>query len=108
MTTIPRFRLSIASVEPAASVSTQMELDFSEMGALAQTRSGHGGFDFDRASGKFELEWGGLAEFDMWRQDQERTNSIELRIAKTKPAGVHFSWKRIYQCDRRGSPEDSS
>src|SRR6266702_6796209 len=98
MTTIPRFRLSIASAEPAASVSTQMELDFSEMGALAQTRSGCGGFDFNWASGKFELEWGGLAEFDMWRQDQERTNSIERRIAKTIPAGVRFLWKQIYKC----------
>ena len=46
MTTIPRFHLSIALVEPAMSVSTQMELDFSKMGALAQTQSGRGGFDF--------------------------------------------------------------
>jgi len=98
MTTIPRFHLSIALAEPAMSVSTQMELDFSKMGALAQTWSSCGGFDFDQASSKFELEWGGLAKFDMWRQDQERTNSIELRIAKTKPAGIHFLWKRIYKC----------
>ena len=93
MTTIPHFCLSIASVEPATSVSTQMELDFSKMGVLAQTWSGHGGFDFDWASGKFKLEWGGLAKFNMWRQDQECTNSIRHRIAKTKPTGVHFLWK---------------
>ena len=84
MTTIPYFHLSIASAEPAASVSTQMELDFSKMGVLAQTQSSCRGFDFDQAFSKFELEWGGLAEFDMWQQDQECTNSIELRIAKTK------------------------
>ncbi len=60
MTTIPHFHLSIALVEPAMSVSTQMELDFSKMGALAQTWSSHGGFDFDQASGKFELEWTGM------------------------------------------------
>ncbi len=108
MTTIPHFRLSIASAEPAASVSTQMELDFSKMGALAQTQSSCGGFDFDRASGKFKLEWGGLAKFDMWRQDQERTNSIELRIAKTIPAGICFLWKRIYKCAQKGSPKDSA
>ena len=41
---------------------TQMELDFSEMGALAQTWSDCGGFDFDQASSKFVLEWGGLAK----------------------------------------------
>src|SRR6266702_2168517 len=84
MTTILHFHLAIAVVEPATSVSTQMELDFSEMGALAQTWSSCVGVDFDWASGKFKLEWGGLAEFDMWQQDQECTNSIELRIAKTK------------------------
>jgi len=85
-----------------------MELDFSKMGALAQTQSSCGGFDFDRASGKFKLEWGGLAKFDMWRQDQERTNSIELRIAKTIPAGICFLWKRIYKCAQKGSPKDSA
>src|SRR6266702_139829 len=83
-----------------------MELDFSKMGALAQTQSSCGGFDFDRASGKFKLEWGGLAKFDMWRQDQECINSIELRIAKTKPAGIRFLWKQIYKCTQKGSPED--
>jgi hypothetical protein len=40
MTTIPRFRLSITSAEPAASVSTQLELDFAEEGALAKSRPG--------------------------------------------------------------------
>ncbi len=60
MTTIPCFHLSIASAECAVLVSTQMELDFSKMGVLTQTWSSCRGFDFDQASGKFELEWGGL------------------------------------------------
>ncbi len=66
MTTIPCFCLSILSVEPAMLVSTQMELDFFKMRALTQTQSSYKGFNFDWASGKFELEWRGLAKFNMW------------------------------------------
>ena len=77
------------------------------MGAPAQSRTMRGGFEYDRASGNFELQWGSLAEFDTWREDQERTHSIELKIAETKPVGIHFLWKRIYKCTWRGSPDDS-
>ena len=107
MTTIPRFRLPLTSAGPAESASTQMVLDFSGTGALAQSRPACGSFEYDRASGKFELQWGSLAEFDTWREDQERTYSIELQIARTKPAGTRFLWKRIYKCARKGSPDDS-
>ena len=107
MTTIPRFRLPLTSAGPAESASTQMVLDFSGTGALAQSRPACGSFEYDRASGKFELQWGSLAEFDTWREDQERTYSIELQIAWTKPAGTRFQRKQIYKCARKGSPDDS-
>lgn len=106
MTTIPRFRLSLTQMGPAESAPTEMVLDFSEKGTPDLTLPARGGFEYDRATGKFELQWGSLAEFDIWREDQERTYSIELRLAETKPAGTFFLWKRTYKCARNGSPDD--
>ncbi|KAH9010854.1 hypothetical protein EDB84DRAFT_1251913, partial [Lactarius hengduanensis] len=61
-----------------------------------------GSFLYDQESGHYNLSWGSLAEFDTWRQEVERADSVEIRVAK-KEAGLNYSWKRVYRCTRQGT-----
>ena len=69
-------------------------------GSLATSRK-RGSFNWDREHG-FSLEWANLAEFEMWRQVEERTSSIELIRSSTR-TGVLFSRRQRFVCGRQDS-----
>ena len=107
MTTLPPFCLSVTSAGPTGSVGPappdeHAVLDFSENGAHDGTLPDRGGFNSDRASGKFNQIWTSLANFERWRQEQRRVYSIELLPAHTRH-GVHYIWKQIYKCGQEGT-----
>jgi hypothetical protein len=105
MTTLPVFRMSITSAEPAAP-ATQADLsqvlDFG-FGNGTDSWPARGSFQYDREYGGYNLSWESIAEFDTWRQDQKRADTIDLCLAHTERGTHHFSWKRIYHCSRQGS-----
>ena len=96
MTTLPSFQLQVAPptlgeggpIAPAAPPA-MLCLDF------GFARKDQGSIDYDREKGGYVLEWTSLAEFDMWRRQEELTYSIELRLSKSH-AGKKFKQKRIY------------
>ncbi len=106
MTTLPRFRITITTAGPPAP-ATQADLcqmlDFGDSADCTDSRPARGSFQYDQESGEYDLSWGSLAEFDVWRQEQERTDSIDLTLTNTELGACHFSWRRIYWCSRQGS-----
>jgi len=69
-------------------------------GSLATSRK-RGSFNWDQEHG-FSLEWANLAEFEMWRQVEERASSIELIRSSTR-TGVLFSQRQRFVCGRQDS-----
>jgi hypothetical protein len=101
MTTLPHFRMSISSSGPAAP-ATQAELSqVLDFGAMS--RPARGSFEHDQESAGYDLSWGSLAEFNVWRQEQKRADAIDLCLTNTTVGVQHFSWRRIYRCSRQGS-----
>jgi hypothetical protein len=99
MTTLPHFRLSITSPGSAVPAPSQAILDFSR---AESSRPARGSYQYDQESGHYNLSWGSLAEFDVWRQEQERADSVDIRLAETS-TGLNYSWKRVYRCTRQGT-----
>ncbi|KAH9041160.1 hypothetical protein EDB84DRAFT_1229893, partial [Lactarius hengduanensis] len=67
------------------------------------SRPAIGSFAYDKESAGYDLSWESLAEFDIWRQEQEGIDSIDLSLANTECGVRHFAWRRIYRCSRQGS-----
>ena len=71
-------------------------------GCAATSRS-QGSFNWDREEGGFTLEWKDLAEFEMWRRDEERIYSIELTASSTRAGGDLWSRRQLFVCGRERS-----
>ena len=70
--------------------------------SLANSRS-KGSFNWDREKGGFSLEWTSMAEFQTWRETEERACSIEFTRSSTRAGGKHWSrWQR-FVCGREKS-----
>ncbi|KAH9012069.1 hypothetical protein EDB85DRAFT_1900578 [Lactarius pseudohatsudake] len=87
MTTLPPFRLSITSAAlavPATQPTSQVIL-----GTIPNGNSrAQGSFRYDQESSYYDLSWGSLAEFNTWRQEIERADSVEIRLAKKEAKGT--------------------
>ncbi len=95
--------MSITSAEPAMQ-ATQADLSqVLDFGNGADFRPAQGSFKYDQESGGYDISWQSLADFDGWRQEQKRVDSIDLSLADSECSGHHYSWKRVYRCSRRGS-----
>jgi hypothetical protein len=103
MTTLPVFRLSITSAEPAAP-ATQADLtQVLDFGNGTDLRPARGSFHYDREAGGYDLSWESFAKFDAWRLEQQCIDSIDLSLADSERGTRHYSWKRVYRCTRQGS-----
>ncbi|KAJ7605973.1 hypothetical protein DFH06DRAFT_1019876, partial [Mycena polygramma] len=63
-----------------------------------------GSFEYDLGTGKYQKQWTDWAEFLLWRSQEERDKSIELRLVNTYQgaAGVYERQCR-YVCSRAGT-----
>jgi hypothetical protein len=59
-----------------------------------------GSFNYDQEKGGYVHKWANLAEFDVWRRQEELAYSIDLVISKTL-AGRLYTQKRTYVCSRQ-------
>ena len=129
MTTLPRFRLSIAppdaSTPPGPSAPPAehcLDLGLTAPGAPERspraerpsddppetvetpaTSTRRGSFNYDREHGVFTLEWANLAAFDAWRREEELRYSIELIASTVKRGGPLWTQYRLYVCSRQQS-----
>ena len=62
-----------------------------------------GSFNWDREKGGFNIEWANLAEFDMWRREEEHIYSIELIGSTSRTGGKLWSWRQLYICGHEAS-----
>jgi len=72
------------------------------------TSGSRGSFNWDREKGGFNLEWANLAEFETWRETEERACSIEFIASTTwaRAEGILCSrWQR-FVCGRQESGGD--
>jgi hypothetical protein len=60
------------------------------------TRSGS--FYYNRVHGRYPMEWAGLAEFEVWRREEELAYSIELIPSNTVHRKRLWTLKRTYVC----------
>ncbi|KAH9013946.1 hypothetical protein EDB85DRAFT_1899436 [Lactarius pseudohatsudake] len=106
MTTLPPFRLSITSAGlavPATQPTSQAILGGRALPAQDSNSCAWGSFRYDQESGHYNLSWGSFAEFDTWRQEVERADSVEICLAKKEAKGLNYSWKHVYRCTRQGT-----
>jgi hypothetical protein len=68
-----------------------------------ETSRSKGSFNWDREKGGFNIEWANLAEFDMWRREEERIYSIELVGSTSRTGGKLWSRRQLYVCGREAS-----
>ena len=59
--------------------------------------------EMSRSKGGFNIEWANLAEFDMWRWEEERIYSIELVGSTSRTGGKLWSRRQLYVCGREAS-----
>jgi FAR1 DNA-binding domain len=103
MTTLPRFRLSVASRGPQTAIGpsappTVMCLDL--RGDDPATSRRPGSFLHDKERGNYTHEWSTLAEFDEWRRCEELAYSIELIASTVMSGNSLWTQKRYYVCSR--------
>jgi len=99
MTTLPPFHLSITAESATPATAAPATCQVLDLGLAGPPR---GSFPFDQESSDYDLSWESLAQFNAWRQEQERADTVELRSANTK-TGVYFTWRRIYRCACQGT-----
>lgn len=130
MTTLPRFRLSIAPPNdsmtagpsaPPAELCLDLGLTRSNAPAAPEqspraerpsddppetaaetpaTSTRRGSFNYDREHG-FPLEWSNLAAFDAWRREEQLRYSIELIASTVKRGGPLWTEYRLYVCSHQ-------
>lgn len=63
-----------------------------------------GSYAYDLSRGKYTLQWASEDELDQWIKQEEKSNSIELRYARSYSPnrGVREQWsnKRVFVCGR--------
>jgi FAR1 DNA-binding domain len=100
MTTLPPFQLDIAP--PISEVSTRAGPSLTVL-CLADdpaTSRRLGSFNHDRETGLYPHEWGSLAEFDAWRQEEEIVYSIEFVVSRVAHGNKLWTSRRHYACSR--------
>ena len=70
--------------------------------SLATSRR-KGSFNWDQERGGFSLEWTNLADFEMWRETEERACSIEFIASSSRTGGIHWTQKQHFVCGREES-----
>jgi hypothetical protein len=107
MTTLPPFQLDV--VPPISEVSTRagpslpLPPTVLRLGDDPATSRRPGSFNHDRESGLYPHEWGNLAEFDTWRQEEEITYSIQFVASRVAHGNKLWTLKRYYVCSREWS-----
>ncbi|TFK96861.1 hypothetical protein BDV98DRAFT_586091 [Pterulicium gracile] len=71
-------------------------------GQVQKSYFGRGTFGLDAASGNYPLSWPSQEVFVLWKEQEEQTKCIELRVARTKPQKPTSAWKTrvTYVCSR--------
>ena len=124
-TMLPRFRLSIAPVDPDLSAWTAAPLELClDLGVGYQAHGSReestmtperppdsadspatsrkvGSFIHDQESGIYPIQWEDLSAFHIWRREEELAHSIELIASSSVSGGRLWLQKRIYVCARQ-------
>ena len=73
--------------------------------AYAATSMHTGSFNWDWEKGGFSHEWASYAEFQIWRETEERACSIELVQSSTRHGKLFTRWQ-LFTCGRQESGGD--
>ena len=94
---------SDADTDDSESGSESEGADSPDNAESPATSRRRGSFIWDREKGGFSLEWANLAEFDLWRQMEERLSCINFIASTSRPGGILFSHKQRFVCGRQNS-----
>lgn len=86
------FRIPVASDHEDSIESSESDNQCSQDG-------GYGGFEYDKASETFNLQWSSIQEFSSWLENEQKSNCYELKLTYRKK-GERFSYKHRYVCGR--------
>jgi hypothetical protein len=67
------------------------------------TSRNKGSLNWDREKGRYTLEWANLAEFEIWRREEERIYAIEFIASTSRAGGVLWSGRQLFVCGREMS-----
>ena len=63
-----------------------------------------GSFQHDIASGKFNMQWLSMYDFEIWMQNEQKSKSIELKLHDSYPSKQNsFLLRQRFVCGRNGT-----